>query len=260
MLGPIRLTAVGSLAEEPEGGVNDIALANQGSQNAAQVPLGLNPAGGASLVIGSWGTKALSTTRIMPVSEWCVLTEGEVTISNVATGHTRTFCRGDAFLLPKGLEFRWDQRGHVKKFYVKCDHCEPEMPPKETIAYDFEQKCTDTREGWFFCNASEQLQSGSVMPTSGKHSYFQDKDGQFSAGMWTCSAHATKEGSYPVNEFIYLIQGSIILTVAGKDHVFVAGDAFFIPKGLKCSWRQPSDVKKCYIIFAPQEAQPKSKM
>ena len=50
------------------------------------------------------------------------------------------------------------------------------------------------------------------------------------------------------------MQGAITLTVDGVQHAFVAGDAFFIPKGLKCSWTQPLDVRKCYIVFSPPEA------
>ena len=52
----------------------------------------------------------------------------------------------------------------------------------------------------------------------------------FSAGLWTCTAHETVVGEYPVHEFIHLLEGSIILTVDGEEHVFEAGDAFFIPR------------------------------
>ena len=43
----------------------------------------------------------------------------------------------------------------------------------------------------------------------------------------------------------------------GHEHVFAAGDAFFIPQGLVCSWRQPTALKKCYIVYTPPEPQPK---
>jgi uncharacterized cupin superfamily protein len=32
---------------------------------------------------------------------------------------------------------------------------------------------------------------------------------------------------------------------------FVAGDAFFIPKGLPVTWSQKGDVRKCFVVFNP---------
>ena len=70
-------------------------------------------------------------------------------------------------------------------------------------------------------------------------------------GIWTCTAHTTKEAEYPVNEFIYLLEGEIVLTVLGTEHTFQAGDAFFIPAGLRLRWHQPAAIRKCYIVFTP---------
>ena len=101
-------------------------------------------------------------------------------------------------------------------------------------------------------------------------------------------------GDYPVHEFIYLLEGSIILTVEGEEHVFEAGEAFFIPQGLRCSppcppafpelaallsvltltanpvvvwfaslrcsWRQPTALKKCYIVYTPVEPEASAKL
>jgi uncharacterized cupin superfamily protein len=41
--------------------------------------------------------------------------------------------------------------------------------------------------------------------------------------------------------------------------IFEAGDAFFIPQGLVCGWRQPTALKKCscYIVYTPPGQLPK---
>ena len=67
-------------------------------------------------------------------------------------------------------------------------------------------------------------------------------------------------GEYPVHEFIHLLEGSIVLTVEGAEHVFEAGDSFFIPQGLRCSWRQPTALKKCYIVYTPAKPEPSAKL
>ena len=72
------------------------------------------------------------------------------------------------------------------------------------------------------------------MPVAASYGYYTSSCGQISAGLWSCTAHETVVGDYPVHEFIYLLEGSIILTVEGEEHVFEAGDAFFIPQGLRC--------------------------
>jgi len=71
------------------------------------------------------------------------------------------------------------------------------------------------------------------VPVEASFDYYTSSCGQISAGLWTCTAHETTVDEYPVHEFIFLLEGSIILTVDGEEHVFEAGDAFFIPQGLK---------------------------
>ena len=42
--------------------------------------------------------------------------------------------------------------------------------------------------------------------------------------------------------------------------VFEAGDSFFIPQGLRCSWRQPTALKKCYIVYTPAKPELSAKL
>jgi hypothetical protein len=133
------------------------------------------------------------------------------------------------------------------------------------------------------------------VPVEASFDYYTSSCGQISAGLWTCTAHETTVDEYPVHEFIFLLEGSIILTVDGEEHVFEAGDAFFIPQGLKCatptaalclaaslgqfqhqnqlqalcltqrpdcrcSWRQPTALKKCYIVYTPVEPEAGAKL
>jgi uncharacterized protein len=60
---------------------------------------------------------------------------------------------------------------------------------------------------------------------------------------------------YPTEEFIYLLEGDITLTGPSfGSATFVAGEAFFIPKGLPVQWSQKGDVRKCFVVFNPPEA------
>lgn len=206
---------------------------------------------------GLWQCTAHATKEgSYPVNEFIFLLRGNIILTVAEKEHV--FSPGDAFFIPKGLKCAWRQPNDVKKFFGVFT----EQPPKELelIAFDRKQECAGAKKGWFFCDVPERLQPGSQMPTSAGHVYAEDSSGQFKTGLWQCTAHATKEESYPVNEFIYLLYGTIILTVAGKEYAFSAGDAFFIPKGLKVAWRQTGDVKKIFQVFAPQESPKSSKL
>jgi uncharacterized cupin superfamily protein len=192
-------------------------------------------------------------------SEWMLVTAGSVTITD-GQGKATTHKQGDIFVVPKGLCFAWDQSDDFTKHYVIGDHAAPDAAPTEVICYDRAQPCTGDAEYWFFCTGPEDLAPGSAVPVAASHDYHTSSCGQFSAGLWTCTAHETVVGSYPVHEFIHLLEGSIILTVDDQEHVFEAGDSFFIPQGLECSWRQPAALKKCYIVYTPTAAAPDAKL
>jgi uncharacterized cupin superfamily protein len=223
---------------------------------------GLAPAGGPSITMGSWGAKRQHVPFVKyRTSEWMYVTAGSVTITEFTTGKSTTHSVGDIFIVPKGLKFAWDQSDDFKKHFVIGDHAEPTAPPTAVICFDRSQPCTGAAEWWFFCPGPKALASGSAVPTAASHNYITSACGQFKSGLWTCTAHATVEAEYPANEFIHLLEGSIILTVeGGEQHVFEPGDSFFIPKGLRCSWRQPTAVRKCYVVYTPVKLEPKSKL
>ena len=69
-------------------------------------------------------------------------------------------------------------------------------------------------------------------------------------GFWGCSPWVATPGPYPSDEFMILLEGSVtILLPDGRAETIRAGQSFFIPKGLDCTWDQPEPVKKIYVIF-----------
>jgi len=94
----------------------------------------------------------------------------------------------------------------------------------------------------------DMVESGS--PSELVHNYYTSPSGLLSAGVWKCTPHALKFGRYPVDEFMLVLDGSIhIVHEDGHEETFRKGDAFVIPKGLPCQWRQSEDVHKVYVIL-----------
>ena len=74
-------------------------------------------------------------------------------------------------------------------------------------------------------------------------------DKKFVTGMYESGASELKVDSYPVDEYCFLISGSVKLTSAdGSEMDLKSGDALVIPKGWKGVWSS-SGYTKYYVIY-----------
>ena len=108
---------------------------------------------------------------------------------------------------------------------------------------------------------SEMLQSGE--PVQHGHTYLDTATSIFSSGVWECTPHELKPSAYDVDEFMLVLEGSIIIEhESGQSERFRAGDAFIIPKGTPCTWKQDEYVRKYYAIHDDPEIplEPDSKL
>lgn len=80
--------------------------------------------------------------------------------------------------------------------------------------------------------------------------YLNLDQGGLTAGVWDCTEWESVKSNYDVDEFMIVLEGSIIVEHEnGNIQTFSAGDCFIIPKGVPCIWRQVEYVKKYYFIF-----------
>ncbi|MEM0944686.1 MAG: cupin domain-containing protein [Pseudomonadota bacterium] len=86
----------------------------------------------------------------------------------------------------------------------------------------------------------------------------EDPDTGYMAGVWDCTAFTDRPGAYGVDEFMLLLEGSVIMALpCGTEVTVKAGEAFVIPKGLECQWKMPGYVRKVFMIVddpAPDQA------
>lgn len=102
-------------------------------------------------------------------------------------------------------------------------------------------------ERWEDIPASE-LESGN--PVQRGHFNLKDDKHGVSAGVWDCTAFTSKQGPYPVHEFMVVLEGSVTIVEAdGRETTVNPGDSFVIPKGLVCQWKQPGYLRKYFVIF-----------
>ena len=67
---------------------------------------------------------------------------------------------------------------------------------------------------------------------------------------WGSEAGALKAGNYPLDEFVYVLEGEVVTVDAdGTRHEFHAGDAFIIPKGWAGTRDMKTRFKKIIVNF-----------
>jgi uncharacterized cupin superfamily protein len=70
------------------------------------------------------------------------------------------------------------------------------------------------------------------------------------AALWGSEAGALKAGNYPLDEFVYVLEGDLVTVDAdGTRHEFHPGDAFVIPKGWAGIWEMKTRFKKIIVNF-----------
>lgn len=87
-------------------------------------------------------------------------------------------------------------------------------------------------------------------PVQRGHIYHEQPDAGYLAGVWDCTAFTEHMGPYPVDEFMFLIEGSLVMGLPdGTDVTIEQGQGFVIPKGLECQWKQEGYLRKYFMIL-----------
>jgi uncharacterized cupin superfamily protein len=80
------------------------------------------------------------------------------------------------------------------------------------------------------------------------HIWFEDRACGLSAGIWEQDANESRWMDYPVNEFMTVLEGEVVIVEEDRTVSIKAGESFIIPKGLRCRWTQAAHVKKFFVI------------
>ena len=98
----------------------------------------------------------------------------------------------------------------------------------------------------------EDFPEGEIISGTRKHNgvtLFEDKARGLTAGVWEQGANESRWIDYPVNEFMTVLEGEVVIVEEDRTVSIKAGESFIIPKGLRCRWTQPGHVRKFFVIF-----------
>jgi uncharacterized cupin superfamily protein len=66
---------------------------------------------------------------------------------------------------------------------------------------------------------------------------------------WSNGRIFRRAKSYPVTEFMLVLEGEVIIVEETRETRIGSGESFIIPKGLRCRWTQTGKVKKFFVIL-----------
>ncbi|WP_227268971.1 cupin domain-containing protein [Roseobacter weihaiensis] len=129
-----------------------------------------------------------------------------------------------------------------------------------TVSLGFMRIETDgpTGQGLMAWPAMDPADLAAGTPVQHGYLYDEVKTFGYSAGVWECTAFEDRPGPYPVDEYMYLLEGQVEMEMRdGTSTIIKAGEAFVLPKGLDCQWKMPTAVRKVFMILdsdAPGDA------
>ena len=87
-------------------------------------------------------------------------------------------------------------------------------------------------------------------PVEGVSEFYRSGSGELTAGVWTCTPCTEEVPDYPVDEFMQILEGRIVITCPGEaPQTFKAGDSLFVAKGTSFTWKVEETARKYYVIY-----------
>jgi len=81
------------------------------------------------------------------------------------------------------------------------------------------------------------------------HVYFSRRSPGIRAGIWRAEPYTDFYESYPCDEFMYVLEGSVTLESDDFSETYRKGDAFLVPKGFRGHWKQTEPMLKYYVMI-----------
>jgi uncharacterized cupin superfamily protein len=93
----------------------------------------------------------------------------------------------------------------------------------------------------------------SEVPLQHTHLYHEDDERGVYVGVWDTTSMVETAGPYPCDEFMWLLEGEAAIenSETGEIQMARAGEAFVIPRGYHCRWRQSGYLRKFFVILEP---------
>jgi Predicted enzyme of the cupin superfamily len=81
------------------------------------------------------------------------------------------------------------------------------------------------------------------------HTYYTDRSGRVTSGIWACNAGNVEIRNNPVEEICFVTKGTVKVTDSyGRSETFGPGECLALPRGFNGIWSQSDDFAKFYVL------------
>jgi uncharacterized cupin superfamily protein len=81
------------------------------------------------------------------------------------------------------------------------------------------------------------------------HFWLTDEKYGLTIGLWESAANIGRWMNWPVDEFMVVVEGEVVMIEEDRETIIGPGECFFIPKGRRCIWNQAGYFKKIMVMF-----------
>ena len=206
------------------------------------------------LEVGVWTTTSMQEAfGPYPGDEFMWVLEGQARMLN-ADDVATVINQDECFYIRNAIPISWKQEGFLRKFYMT--YADPNLPVPDIASADGGVQVLNAvalEEGMTIMDNTEPLVIPGDQPLQHDNILFTNDAGNMYIGMWDSRAFDSEMRPFPWHEMVRLLEGEVTITEAdGKEYLFKAGEAFFIPKGTVCKWQTKGYLKKFYSILDPQ--------
>ena len=199
--------------------------------------------------IGIWKSKAGSEeiNTPYPYNVFFLIKSGEIR-TRTTKGETNQFVSGEGFLIPKGWMGSFEISKDVEAIYFYHGLVKTTNDPDRDI-YE------DARMHYNYQTILSSMSKKEFKKQDGlktrEEQTFNNADESFTLGLWESSqANISSDWSY--DEFMYVIEGQIIMTdEKGNSHEINPGQGMIVPTGSKGRFIVPEGVVKIWAIYDP---------
>ena len=108
----------------------------------------------------------------------------------------------------------------------------------------------DPKRGLSPCSFVDPATVEGAPPNEKGHIFFTNATGNLTVGVWEATSYRERIDSYPVDEVMFVLEGSVtIIDAEGKSESFGPGDAFVMPKGFRGTWENRERLRKYFVIL-----------
>lgn len=200
------------------------------------------------LTVGVCGIDSSQSSRpLAPYDEFMILLKGEASIENKLTGDVYKIKTTETFVVPSSQQYEWQPSTSAIKLFFNVKTIDLVDKPLINISEAYDKDSSQKIDVQLLDDGFDLKTKKPV--NKGQH-LFKSSSGHFFSGIWQSKQLETHPQAFPRNELIYIKSGKLIcIDEHGIEHLFVEGDALFIPKGVICHWRIEEDVGTFYAVL-----------